>query len=573
MATTRLEFGVVAKVQSWFVFSLFLFVVNVFQSKQESAYKHEAYASPNGLKNDILMVSNDGPTTRGDYTTFMARIEHRDRLRFKEDLKWTSYEFCWIISRTHFGPKVTCRNTSRGQSTFKYGGWVSSGRKKVDVCVIYHNGKSPQHGKHSHSAQGFKCTLKNTTTILVTDTINLDLHVWQDSQQTKESIKSFFVGNVKMQASIHGHIFVGQDVRYIWDFGDGTITKTDSPSPTHRYTEDKMYNLSVSAKSWARGELYNGSTSARMRFEAKLDPHLVAYGKPGPKLKPLTTPVDDAFYLAAGKVKFVVKYNDAYSLVRSVSTDWNIDGQYLFQKWPSNVFNFNISTLGQHIVWVTYRIRTEQQEYSSSQNIVLYIKEPILHLNVSHPATIPRQSLAVFKITCQGSGPISFCWLIAENCKLPQNSSCIPTLESSSCHTTVNHTFSNPGTYCLNVSVVNVVSSAITSLMIRVPEGKHRPSKHSGITAAEVLIPLLLSLFIIIGVVYLVKNYIADRRITVEKADFDFRDADSRSVSSLDFNQKSWYHMFGACGHKKKKQDILLLDHTGNHYGSVENEL
>ena len=99
----------------------------------------------------------------------------------------------------------------------------------------------------------------------------------------------------------------------------------------------------------------------------------MAYGKPGPKLKPLTTPVADAFYLAAGKVKFVIKYSDPYSLVRVVSTDWNVDG-HLFQKWPSNVFYQDINKLGQHTVWVTYRIYTEQQEYSDSQNIMLYIK-------------------------------------------------------------------------------------------------------------------------------------------------------------------------------------------------------
>ena len=165
MATRRLEFGAVSKVQYWFVFSLFLFVVNILQSKQESAFKHEAYASPGGLKNDILIVSNDGPTTLGDSTTFVARIEYRKTHKFDEDLKmkWSSYEFCWIISRTHVRSNVTCRNTSLEQNTYKYEDWVSSGTKKVDVCVIYHYGKSPRHKKH-----GLHCTLKNTTTVLVT---------------------------------------------------------------------------------------------------------------------------------------------------------------------------------------------------------------------------------------------------------------------------------------------------------------------------------------------------------------------------------------------------------------------
>ena len=70
-----------------------------------------------------------------------------------------------------------------------------------------------------------------------------------------------------MKVSVHGKMFVGQYVTYLWDFGDGKKIKTDWPSQRHNYTADKIYNLSVTAKSWARGQYYYGSTSAIMRFE------------------------------------------------------------------------------------------------------------------------------------------------------------------------------------------------------------------------------------------------------------------------------------------------------------------
>ena len=99
----------------------------------------------------------------------------------------------------------------------------------------------------------------------------------------------------------------------------------------------------------------------------------MAYGRPGFKLIPRTKPMADTYYLASGSITFVVKYKDAFSLVKSVSTDWKIDG-YQKHEWPSNEFTYNVSRLGLHTIWATYRIYTVHHNYSGSQSINLIIK-------------------------------------------------------------------------------------------------------------------------------------------------------------------------------------------------------
>ena len=101
--------------------------------------------------------------------------------------------------------------------------------------------------------------------------------------------------------------------------------------------------------------------------------HLVVSGQPGPKLTPQTALMPNTYLLAPGKVIFRLTYNDTFSLVKSVSTDWKIDGN-LFKKWPSNKFSYNISRLGNHTMWVTYRFHTEHNDYYGLKNVNLLIK-------------------------------------------------------------------------------------------------------------------------------------------------------------------------------------------------------
>ena len=163
----RLKLGTVTKIQTWFVFSLLLFIVNVFVSKQELAGTVEKDRS----SKDILLVSNDGPTTLGDISTFNARIQHAvlHDTSVKSKSSLALYQFCWIVEKEI--KKIYY--LSSGQSTLKYGHWKFPGRKKVTVLVF----KQWQYGRFCsfqeiQSNRGSSILLKNTTTILVTGKCN-----------------------------------------------------------------------------------------------------------------------------------------------------------------------------------------------------------------------------------------------------------------------------------------------------------------------------------------------------------------------------------------------------------------
>ena len=80
------------------------------------------------------------------------------------------------------------------------------------------------------------------------------------------------------------------------------------------------------------------------------------------------------------------------------------------------------------------------------------------------------QILTTFVFALTSSLPVSFLWCVSKQCNLPPGEMCSPTMEhNSSCSLIVNHRFSVPGEYCVNVGVMNDVSGTNTSLMVRIP--------------------------------------------------------------------------------------------------------
>lgn len=61
------------------------------------------------------------------------------------------------------------------------------------------------------------------------------------------------------------------------------------------------------------------------------------------------------------------------------------------------------------------------------------------------------------------------------------NERCSPTLESNICGILINHTFADPGSYCLNVTVENQVSSAHTIVTVKIPSGKFKDKAKKGL--------------------------------------------------------------------------------------------
>jgi len=76
---------------------------------------------------------------------------------------------------------------------------------------------------------------------------------------------------------------------YTWDFGDGNITVTSSPSTVHTYIQNGIYNVSLTVNGTAGGEVVV-DTKVKANFIVVLDTEPVAdfYAEPTSGLAPLT---------------------------------------------------------------------------------------------------------------------------------------------------------------------------------------------------------------------------------------------------------------------------------------------
>ncbi|XP_004461399.1 transmembrane glycoprotein NMB [Dasypus novemcinctus] len=104
------------------------------------------------------------------------------------------------------------------------------------------------------------------------------------------------------------------------------------------------------------------------------------------------------------------------------------------------------------------------------------IVEGILEVNivqmtdVAKPGTQPGSSLMDFVVTCQGTVPTEVCTVISDpTCQLAQDVVCDPVDVDHSCLLTVTRAFRGSGTYCMNLTLRDETSLALTSTLIAVP--------------------------------------------------------------------------------------------------------
>lgn len=106
----------------------------------------------------------------------------------------------------------------------------------------------------------------------------------------------------------------------------------------------------------------------------------------------------------------------------------------------------------------------------------LTIVEGILVVNIIQIAEVPiaqpqpGDSLMDLVVTCQGTVPREVCTVISDpTCQMVWNSHCDPLDETESCLLTVRRAFRGPGTYCVNLTLGDDTSLALTSTLISVP--------------------------------------------------------------------------------------------------------
>nr|XP_010966919.1 transmembrane glycoprotein NMB [Camelus bactrianus] len=106
------------------------------------------------------------------------------------------------------------------------------------------------------------------------------------------------------------------------------------------------------------------------------------------------------------------------------------------------------------------------------------IVEGILEVNIIQvtgvpmPKPQPENSLVDFVVTCQGSIPTEVCTMISDPaCQITQNTVCNPVdvALGDMCLLTVRRAFRGSGTYCLNLTLGDDASLALTSILVSIP--------------------------------------------------------------------------------------------------------
>lgn len=266
--------------------------------------------------------------------------------------------------------------------------------------------------------------------------------------------------------------------------------------------------------------------------KASFNPYLAIKSFAGPKLPsdlPYVLPKDNL-------VEFEVKFQDPLKMVTNVSTDWRFCANstyYTVPNWPNASMYHIFSEEGKYLLEVTVRATIRNNTKNSFLLVKhLHVKAPV-SLKVQHKHLRHKDKTMRLEISCNGSLPVSFHWCISKQCELRHGKMCSPTVEHhSSCSLTVNHTFSDPGNYCVNVGVMNDVSGTNTSFMVRIPGNSPDPNNNSSST--EITITLVFALTLLISVIIIaVRKWVSvGRKTAAEKADFEFRGCDALSVQS-----------------------------------------
>uniref|UniRef100_A0A7N9AMZ6 Premelanosome protein b n=1 Tax=Mastacembelus armatus TaxID=205130 RepID=A0A7N9AMZ6_9TELE len=147
------------------------------------------------------------------------------------------------------------------------------------------------------------------------------------------------------------------------------------------------------------------------------------------------------------------KYHKSEPVYPTQNTDWETvfpDGTPVKDdKKPSYVF-----------VWKTWE-GIEKIEIVQMDNTV--IATPIMDKNILD-----------ITVTCQGSLPKEVCSVILDaECLRPIHTVCNMVQPSKECQLVLHHFFNDSGVYCINVSMVNDISLAVTSAKFSVNMGMH----------------------------------------------------------------------------------------------------
>ncbi|KAH0627393.1 hypothetical protein JD844_003028 [Phrynosoma platyrhinos] len=186
----------------------------------------------------------------------------------------------------------------------------------------------------------------------------------------------------------------------------------------------------------------------------------------------------DHIFIKDIPITFEVKIHDpSHYLNRSIiSYHWNYgdgSGSFVSNNSVSThtyklLGNFSLDLSVQAIIPAPCRPVTPSPPPPTTPEGILGVNI-IQMTNVQVAATQVENSIVDFVVTCQGSLPTDACTMIADpTCQVLQSEACDPVDITDECLLTIRRAFNESGTYCVNITLGDAASLALTSTLISI---------------------------------------------------------------------------------------------------------
>ncbi|KAG8443018.1 hypothetical protein GDO86_011728 [Hymenochirus boettgeri] len=331
---------------------------------------------------------------------------------------------------------------------------ITAGTQMMEMSV-YRRG----HRQHSPVA-------KASLVYVVTEQIPFYVNISQKNDRNTSDNIFIKDSPIMFDIRIHdpSHYLNNSILSYSWNFGDGSGSfVSNNPVTTHTYTLLGNFSLNLTVKA----------------------------AIPGPCTPVPTTPVAPTTFPAVSTTATPTAQNTTGNATEGTGTDEPVPT-------TNELVTLTLTSEGP----------TTEEHTTSSAGCFIYrygyyttkitIVDGILQVtivemtNVQVSVSQMDNALIDFVVTCQGSLPKDACTTISDaSCTIPQNVVCDEVPTSDQCSLTLRRAFTEPGTYCVNITLSDDASLALASTLVSV-DG--RPSNQK--TAEAVLIPLAIVVFV-----------------------------------------------------------------------------
>lgn len=353
----------------------------------------------------------------------------------------------------------------------------------------------------------------DNTVFFITDKIPVAVDISQRSV-VNQSDNVFFRGeDVIFKVQLHdpsGYLKTASSVDYIWDFRDGNQVVTHRELTTHTY--NRLGNMSV-------------KLVVEAAFPVECPPHAATPSHP-PTEAPTAPPGTHA-----GTVKMETTRAPPSTSWPLLSTTSTPSAMPTTEPLPPTMAS---STPEYDPTWLRRRRLNSNECFRYAHgsfvgNITIIERKndlggPLNGRIVDVSASRVTNTDITFLVKCLGNNPTSACTIVSDpSCTRVSNIMCDDVPPSPRCEVQLRRTFLEPGTYCVNITLEDSSSLALTSTTVTISKSQDAPVVTKKSNAAEVVLSssaVMVAVFAFIA--YLVcrryKVYRPIRRSLIEDA-------------------------------------------------------